>query len=124
MNKKGESSATQMVFLLVISLSILSTFSILVIELSDNYGVTSPSEFEDFKEYYLTLNETTDDIIGSQNTGDEKVNVTWYNPITWVTAAKDIAQEAWESSLLRRGWATLKIIPQSLSFLAVSSFIE
>lgn len=110
MNKVGEGRISTYIITIILCFGAMMLFVAFIGQITNNYGVANAPEFEGYAQVFSDLNKSTDALVKSQESiGDDNETK------SWVQSLKDTIQVAWEDSILRKAWATIKIFPDMLS---------
>ena len=112
MNRKSEARITNYTYATVVVLAVLVLFSTLLVSVTSNYGVKEVPEFAEYEKIYLEINNTVDDIVGSQNIKEDDTNNTknLYSKI--IEGAHNFA----DTFFLIKAWNTIKLLPKMLYY--------
>ena len=100
------------VIVIVLALGSIMLFSSLTINLAGEYEVENIPEFEAYNEMYNDFNTNyTKEIIDSNNyvDGDGK-------PSLWSRIIPDSLENAWQDSIVRQAFSTIKLMPKTMKF--------
>jgi len=100
MNKRGEGTATRMIFLMLIFLTGVVTISTIVGSLAGSYGRTDIPEFQAYEQVYTDYENPSRGVIESQTLKNESGLVT----------------ERYDDSLLRQAAVTMRKVLNTLDF--------